>query len=50
MAGYEVRIPISYRFAIPEDVLSAIDPARFENVTTPVCNVTYTVALENPPA
>ncbi len=45
MASYGARVPISYRFAIPEDVLSAIDPARFEQVTTPVCSVAYTVAL-----
>ena len=49
MAGYEARIPISYRFAIPSDVLAAIDPARFEQVTTSVCSVVYTVALQNPP-
>ena len=49
MAGYEERIPISYRFAIPSDVLAAIDPARFEQVTTSVCSVVYTVALQNPP-
>ncbi len=49
MSGYEERIPISYRFAIPSDVLAAIDPARFEQVTTSVCSVVYTVALQNPP-
>ena len=49
MAGYEARIPISYRFAMPSDVLAAIDPARFEQVTTSVCSVVYTVALQNPP-
>ena len=49
MAGYEARIPISYRFDIPSDVLAAIDPARFEQVTTSVCSVVYTVALQNPP-
>ena len=45
MEGYEDHIPIGYRFAIPDDVLAAIDPTRFENVTTPVCSVSYTVAL-----
>ncbi len=49
MSGYEERIPISYRFAIPSDVLAAIDPACFEQVTTSVCSVVYTVALQNPP-
>ena len=53
MAGYEVRIPISYRFLIPEalldEVLGAIDPAAFEDKKTPVCSVVYTVALQNPP-
>ena len=48
MAGYEARIPISYRFDIPSDVLAAIDPARFEQVTTSVCSVVYTVALAQP--
>ena len=45
MEGYEGHIPIGYRFAIPDDVLAAIDPTRFENATTPVCSVAYTVAL-----
>ena len=53
MSGYEVRIPISYRFLIPDalidDVLGAIDPATFEDKKTPVCSVVYTVALQNPP-
>ncbi len=48
MGAYEERIPISYRFAMPEDVLAAIDPARFEGTTTPVCSVAYTVALAQP--
>ncbi len=45
MEKYQDRIPISYRFAIPDEVLAAIDSTRFENVTTPVCSVAYTVAL-----
>ena len=49
MSGYEVRIPISYRFLIPDalldEVLGAIDPATFEDKKTPVCSVVYTVAL-----
>ena len=52
MSGYEVRIPISYRFLIPDalldEVLGAIDPATFEDKKTPVCSVTYTMALANP--
>ena len=52
MSGYEVRIPISYRFLIPDalldEVLGAIDPATFEDKKTPVCSVVYTVALANP--
>ena len=54
MSGYEVRIPISYRFLIPDalldEVLDAIDPTAFEDKKTPVCSVVYTVALQNPPA
>ncbi|MCI8341275.1 MAG: hypothetical protein HFJ73_06775 [Eggerthellaceae bacterium] len=54
MSGYEVRIPISYRFLIPDalldEVLGAIDPATFEDKKTPVCSVVYTVALQNPSA
>ena len=53
MSGYEVRIPISYRFLIPDalldEVLGAIDPATFEDKKTPVCSVVYTVALQSPP-
>ncbi len=43
--GFGTRIPIGYRFAIPDDVLDTIDPAIFEQKTTPVCSVYYTVAL-----
>ncbi len=43
--GFGTRIPIGYRFAIPDDVLGTIDPAIFEQKTTPVCSVYYTVAL-----
>ncbi len=45
--GFGTRIPIGYRFAIPDDVLGTIDPAIFEQKTTPVCSVYYTVALAN---
>ena len=43
MASYGTRVPISYRFAIPDELLPTLTEA-----TTPVCSVTYTMALANP--
>lgn len=43
--GYGTRIGVGYRFVIPDEVLSSIDPSRFEQATTPVGQVVYTVAL-----
>ena len=40
MQAYEDRVPISYRFAIPEALLSSL-----AETTKPVCSVAYTVAL-----
>ncbi|MCI8340510.1 MAG: hypothetical protein HFJ73_02815, partial [Eggerthellaceae bacterium] len=40
MQAYEDRVPISYRFAIPEALLSSL-----AEITKPVCSVAYTVAL-----
>ncbi|MCI8340662.1 MAG: leucine-rich repeat protein [Eggerthellaceae bacterium] len=42
MQAYEDRVPISYRFAIPEALLSSL-----AETTKPVCSVAYTVALVN---
>ncbi len=42
-------LDVAYRLSIAPDlreaILAAIDPARFEQATTPVCSVAYTVAL-----
>ena len=43
MASYGMQVPISYRFAIPDELLPTLTEA-----TTPVCSVTYTMALANP--
>ncbi len=43
MASYGTRVPIGYRFAIPDALLPTLTEA-----TKPVCSVTYTMALANP--
>ena len=53
LAGFSMAplsaLDVSYKLAIDEGkleaILAAIDPARFEQQTTPVCSVAYTVAL-----
>ena len=40
MAGYGARVPISYRFAIPDDLLP-----QLQETTSAICQVSYTVDL-----
>ena len=40
MAKYGDRVPVSYRFSIPEALL-----ATLTETAKPVCSVAYTVAL-----
>lgn len=40
-------LDVHYMLLADSYVSTAIDPARFEGVTTPVCSVSYTVALAN---
>ncbi len=40
MAGYGARVPISYRFAIPDDLLP-----QLQETTSAICQISYTVDL-----